>query len=254
MSGFALLALVSGVVFAGVGATVGVKLLWLSRRTQGLPERIIGGALFLLAGVAWPLLLVAGSGGPSEAAVRFATALATLIMGVGWSGMFLFTWRVFRPGEGWARALALAGICVELAAALAAAYRALTLADLSALRAPAPSGLAMLFGAHGLYVWTAIESFRYQALLRRRIPLGLADPLVADRFGKWGWSGLFGLGSISPTLVAQLTGGDPNTPAYHLMVAVCGLASSAVLYLAFLPPAAYARWVRQNSPVPEGGL
>jgi hypothetical protein len=112
----------------------------------------------------------------------------------------------------------------------------------------------MLCGAQALYVWTAVESFRYRALLRRRIPLGLADPLVADRFGKWGWTGVFGLGSITPAVVAQLSGGDPNSPAHHLVVGVCGLASSVVLYFAFLPPAAYVRWVRQNAPVPEGGL
>ena len=132
-------------------------------------------------------------------------------------------------------------------------FRALTLGDAGALRGPSPSGLVMLLGAQTLYVWTAVESFRYRALLWRRIPLGLADPLVADRFGKWGWTGVFGLGSIMPAVVAQLTGGDPNTPAHHLVVGVCGLASSVVLYFAFLPPAAYARFIRQNAPTPAPG-
>jgi hypothetical protein len=254
VSGFEFLALGSSVAFAAVGTTVGVKLLWLSRRTQGLPERLIGAALFLLSGVAWPLLLVAGGGRASEPVLRFATAAAAPIMGIAWSGVFLFTWRVFRPAEGWGRALAFAGIGVELAAGAAGAHRALTVADVSALSAPSPAGLALLLGAQALYLWTAVESFRYRALLRRRIPLGLADPLVADRFGKWGWTGVFGLGSITPAVVAQLSGGDPNSPAHHLVVGVCGLASSFVLSLAFLPPAAYARWVRQNAPVPEGRL
>lgn len=253
MGALEFLALLSAVAFVAVGAAVGVKLLLLARRTKGLPERIIGASLFMLSGVAWPLLLVATGKGVSEPVMRAALAVASLVMGGSWAGMFLFTWKVFRPSEGWARALALGGICIELAAAGAGAFRALALGDASALREPSPSGLVMLLGAETLYVWTAVESFRYRALLWRRIPLGLADPLVADRFGKWGWTGVFGLGSITPAVVAQLTGGDANTPAHHLIVGACGLASSVVLYFAFLPPAAYVRFIRQNAPSPAPG-
>src|SRR5262249_16178730 len=35
-------------------------------------------------------------------------------------------------------------------------------------------------------VWMSVESFRYGAMLRRRLRLGLADPLVANRFLLWG--------------------------------------------------------------------
>lgn len=253
MGALEFLALLSAVAFVSVGAAVGVKLLLLARRTQGLPERIIGASLLMLSGVAWPLLLVASGKAVSEPVMRAALAVASLVMGGSWAGMFLFTWTVFRPSERWARALALGGICVELAAGGAGAYRAFALGDASALPGPSPSGLVILLGAETLYVWTAVESFRYRALLRRRIPLGLADPLVADRFGKWGWTGVFGFGSITPAFVAQLTGADANTPAHHLVVGVCGLASSVVLYFAFLPPAAYARFVRQNAPAPAPG-
>lgn len=253
MGALEFLALLSAVAFVAVGAAVGVKLLLLARRTQALPERIIGAALLMLSGVAWPLLLVASGKAVFEPVVRGALGVASLVMGASWAGMFLFTWKVFRPGEGWARALALGGVCVELAAGGAGAFRAFALDDASALRGPAPSGLVLLLGAETLYLWTAVESFRYRALLRRRIPLGLADPLVADRFGKWGWTGAFGLGSVTPALVAQLTGADANTPAHHLVVGVCGLASSVVLYFAFLPPAAYARFIRQNAPLPVPG-
>jgi hypothetical protein len=253
VDGFALLALVSSLAFAVVGAAVGVKLLWLARTTKGMPERLIGGSLFLMSGVAWPLLLLVAAPGISEPALRGGMALAGLIMALGWSATFLFTWQVFRPGESWARTLAFAGIAVELLSAAAGAHRALTIGDAAALRTPSPAGLAMLFGALALDVWTALESFRYAALLRRRVPLGLADPLVADRVQKWGWTALFGIGSIAPALVTQLGGGDANTPAQHLVVGICGLASSIFLYFAFLPPAGYVRWVRQNAPSPEPG-
>ena len=246
-----LMVLASAVAFAAVGGGVGVKLLWLARRTRGFPELVVGFSLFVLAGVSWPLMLVASSPTPPPAPVlRGALACASLAMALGWAGVFLFTWRVFRPGNRWARALAGAGIALELAAGMAGVLRALTLEDALALRTPAPSGLALLLGALAVYAWTAAESFHYRALLRRRIPLGLADPLVADRFGLWGWTGVFGAGSIAPAAWAMLTGGDPNSLLSHLVVGVCGLVSSGVLYLAFLPPTAYARFVRENAPAP----
>jgi hypothetical protein len=247
-----LLVLASAVAFVGVGAGVGVKLLALARRTGGFPELVVGFSLLVLAGVAWPLMLVARAPVP-PAALRAAYVGASLTMALGWAGVFLFTWRVFRPDAGWARVLAGAGIAGVLAAGLAGAIRALTLPDAMALRKPALPGVVLLLSAQAVYAWTALESFRYRTLLRRRIPLGLADPLVADRFGLWGWTGLCGAGSILPATWASLTGGDPGSQLSHLVVGVCGLVSSGVLYLAFLPPAAYVRFVRENAPAPANG-
>jgi hypothetical protein len=231
---------------------VGTKLLLLARRTRGFAELVVGFSLLVLAAVSWPLTLVA-SASPDELVLRAARAGASVTMALGWSGVFLFTWRVFRPGPGWARTLAGLGIAAELGAGLAGAVRALALDDAAALGGRSPSGLVLLTGAQLVYAWTALESFRYRALLRRRIPLGLADPLVADRFALWGWTGVFAGGSIAPATWALLTGGDPASQLSHLVVGLCGLACSGVLYLAFLPPAAYVRFVRESAPAPAAG-
>jgi hypothetical protein len=250
-----LLVLASGLAFMGVGAAVAVKLLRLARRTRGLPETLAGTSLFLLSAVSWPLLLVVSTPEPPSAWVlRAGWAAAALAMAVGWSGVFLFTWQVFRPGPGWARTLAGVGIAVELAAAMALAYRAVSVPDPIALQVPSACGLVLLLGAETVYAWTAIESFRYRALLRRRIPLGLADPVVADRFGLWGYTVVFAFGSLAPAVFAHLTGGDPNSQTSHLMVGVFGLASSLTLYLAFLPPAAYRRFVIARAPLLAEGM
>jgi hypothetical protein len=248
-----LMVLASAMAFVVAGAGVGVKLLRLARRTRGFPERVVGFSLFVLSGVAWPLMLAAGADALPAPGLRVALAGASLAMAFGWSGVFLFTWRVFRPGPGWARTLAGVGISAELAAGLGGTIRALVLPDAAALRTPAPSGLVLLLGAQVVYAWTAVESFRYRALLRRRVPLGLADPVVADRFGLWGWTGVLGGGSIAPATWAMLSGGDPNSLSNHLVIGLCGLACSGVLYLAFLPPAAYTRFVRENAPAPTSG-
>jgi hypothetical protein len=251
MSAIELLALASALAFVAVGTIVAAKLLALALRTRGLPESLMGGSLLLLATVAWPLLLIVSAPEPPPGLVlRLAWAGASLAMALGWSGVFLFTWRVFRPGPGLGRWLAGFGISVELAAGAASALRAVLVNDPLELRVTASSGVVLLLAAQVVYGWSAIESFRYRALLRRRIPLGLADPLVAERFGLWGYTALFGGGSIVPAVVAALTGGDPNSTGSHLVVALFGLLSSAVLYVAFLPPAAYVRWVTAATATP----
>src|SRR5690606_3537968 len=35
-------------------------------------------------------------------------------------------------------------------------------------------------------LWTMVESYRYYGLLRRRLALGLSDPLLTNRFFLWG--------------------------------------------------------------------
>ena len=46
-------------------------------------------------------------------------------------------------------------------------------------------------------LWGAVESLRYYALMRRRLRLGLADPLVTNRFLLWGLGiGAAGVGSL----------------------------------------------------------
>ena len=249
MQAIELLALLSAAAFVLVGATVGAKLLWLARRTRALPETLIGAALFLLSGVAWPLLLIVSAPEPPPGWVlRLGWAAASVALALGWSSVFLFTWQVFRPGEGWGRWLAGLGISIELAAGLGGVVRAVGLAEPLELRTGSASGTVLLLGAQAVYVWTALESFRYRALLRRRLRLGLADPLVAERFGLWGWTGVCGFGGIAPAVLAQLSGGDPNSLTSHLVVAVCGLLSSVALYVAFLPPAPYVRFVRAQAP------
>jgi hypothetical protein len=250
----ALLALVSALAFVGVGAAVGARLLWLARRTRALPEALVGAALFLLSAVAWPLLLVVTLGAPLPGAwLRAAWAGAALAMGLGWSSVGLFTWRVFRPGSRFALGLTLGVVALELGAALAGMRRAfeLPVADAATLAAPSAPGLALLLGAQALYAWTTVESLHYRALLLRRIPLGLADPLVADRFRLWAVTSLCGFVSLVPNVAASVQGSAADMTLARLVVGTLGLASCAALYFAFLPPAAYARFVRERALRPE---
>jgi hypothetical protein len=93
-----------------------------------------------------------------------------------------------------------------------------------------------------IYAWGCCEPLTYCQKLRRRVRLGLADPLVANRVLLWA---VYGAGfAISQVLwVAVLAFCESLTALDALMVAATVVGEIAV-WLAFFPPARYAQWVR----------
>jgi hypothetical protein len=93
-----------------------------------------------------------------------------------------------------------------------------------------------------------VESYRYYALMRRRLAIGLVEPLVANRFLLWGTGAL---GTALATWTASipfLLMGRPEVavawmPAIQVTTACFGVVTVAIYYLTFFPPAAYRRWV-----------
>jgi len=239
-----LLLLVSTVAFVLAGASVGLRLLALARRTRQLTDFIVGASLLLLAPVAYPLILAANLGDFSLAASRALSIAAAIAMASGWMGVFAFTQRVFRPGAEWAKALAGAGaaaLAYVLVAGIAFDLRA---ADLATLRSAENPVRWLPVPAIGVYAWTAIEGFVCWERARRRLALGLADPLVVNRFLLWGVVGVCSLISVGPGFVIQFAGGDATGNATVRLVTACaGLTCAIALRLAFLPPAAYRRWL-----------
>lgn len=252
----ATLALAATLLFIGVAFVVGLRLLVMARRTRGLPELTLGLALFLIVGVGYPLTLAARVvllGQSPGIAGRVLLPLGGALMNVGWAAIWVFTWRVFRPEATWARVLASGAIAALLLLAGVTGSRAIAVEDPSVLVRPHVSGNLTLLLALASYVWTAAESLRYWALLRRRLALGLADPVVTNRFLLWGLVSVFSfLSLVGPTL-GNLAGIDvAENAVMRLTTAVAGLVCSAALALAFTPPAAYTRWVRDRAPGPAG--
>jgi len=231
-------------------AVVGVRLLMLARRTRKLPEAAFGGTCLLLGVLGLPISIAARNGlaaTPEQAGWLLAVGLgfqnlASLLLYVG-------TWRVFRRETGWAGAL-VATAALALTASLVG--HGLTVG----FRGGVDHGLWYEVGfatRAAAFLWTAGESFGYSRTLRRRLTLGLADPVVAERFRLWFWcnSGI-ALGFFA-FLVARLLGENPAaTPWVLATTSVVGIASGTALWLAFAPPAAYLRRVRRRS-VPTYG-
>jgi hypothetical protein len=246
-----------------LSVVIGVRLLRLGARSRG-PERWLGGYFFAAAvlGTVVSGVLYMGWADPSLALPEaWRAPLQALHVASNSAGLFciwLFTWRTFRPDAGWARVL-VAGA----GATLVLSFAAIGLVDRFAVHIlPGPT-YWISFGVRVAgVVWMSVESFRYASMLRRRLRLGLADPLVANRFVLWGaWAAAVTLLNLSDPLARVWYCATAGTTtqwipalAREIIVAVLaltsalGLVAAACLFLTFFPTASYRRWIVSRDP------
>lgn len=237
--------------FVAVTLAIGARLLLLARRTGGRPERLLGLGLPLTGGVGYGLLIGASlardAGWEAPALLAAATGLGKLAHDAGVCLVLAFVVSVFRPGRAWAR-----GLVVAAGAVMAAGFAGYAAGG--GLGHGRPEGLFywLEFAVIGSYpLWVAGESFRYYALMRRRRALGLAEPVVTNRFLLWGVASLLTLAAIwTVTLPALLLG--PRAPMaeaapFLMATAVWGIAAVAAYALTFFPPRAYRAWLERGA-------
>lgn len=225
---------------------VGVRLLALHRRTGGAPELLLGGMLLLSVGVGYSLMIATPRLNPAWAATLQVTS--TLAVCTGYSLLFAFTWRVFHPQAGWARALAAAGVLTLL---VQGARRTLQVAAHGAYDITAEPMSEVLIQGGAVFVaygWTSWESLRYHGMMRRRVRLGLADASVANRFLLWGLMGLAVNAGIIVNIAAFAEHVDAlQSPSVLLLSSTTGLTQVVLLVLTFMPPRSYSSWVRARA-------
>jgi hypothetical protein len=234
----------STLAFIAVGGTVGARLLLLSKRTGELPESWMGLGLFLIAAVAYPGGIAVQSGRLTGAAATVAFVVAVLSLTLGNISVGLFVRHVFRPSEGWAAAL-LAGLVLGWMAFMAACIAVAFRFEPEAYISVGPRLIARQILMVGTMGWSAAEACRFWLQLRRRRAIGLADVVVVNRLGLWALAG--GLSAFQGLwlLALGVLGIDPMSDvAARLAIGVLGTFTSVALYLAFLPPVAYLRWLR----------
>jgi hypothetical protein len=139
-------------------------------------------------------------------------------------------------------------------AGLAGAARALSASAPDTASVHVTGGWLLLcyVGYAGAFVWTAVEGLREHAMASRRLALGLADPVVVDRFRLWTLYGVSCTGITAANAVGVLLERNLSTSLVVLLPsAVLGLAAASAMVLAFLPPAWYLARVRARaSPAP----
>jgi hypothetical protein len=238
-----LVAALGGLSFILASLVVGLRILLLARRTRQLPELVIGLSLFLAGGIAYPLIVLARMAVAWPESVRVGLfSLSMLLSGIGTLCACLFNQRVFRPDAGWAKALVLGTACVQAALM---GFQVVTPGITAAALHNEGLGVRLFTTGHGVpLLWASIESFRYAAQLARRVKLGLADPVIADRVRLWGISMASSLAINLAATIAALRGIDfAATALGAIVIAPLGLIAAGSVFLAFLPPQAYLRRV-----------
>jgi hypothetical protein len=156
-----------------------IRLLGLGLRTRRGPE-VWAGLYFLGAAIGIPLRVYGSS--ILQADPELATLINTfghLFFAGGTIAMTIFTWRVFHAASRGALLFSLATITAIVAT---------TAYTLGAGLASEENSSAMIVTNFARLIptyWACFESFRYWRAMRKRIRLGLADPIVANRFALW---------------------------------------------------------------------
>jgi len=227
---------------------VGLRLLALGARGRRAPELALGAGYLLFGAIGYPLSAVARASaaeGAAHAGLWLAAALAIQNLGV--IGCYVFPARVFRPGR--------AGVAVAAAGALLLAVSWIGHGiepGWPGARSHGPWYYLGLATRAAAFVWCAAEAFAYWARLRRRLRIGLADAVVANRMWLWGTSSLLIALGFAVFAVGTLSPGGVNTAPVVLSVSACGLGAATAMTLAFFPPAFYRRWLeRGRQPLPR---
>lgn len=230
--------------FLVASLTVGVRLLRLGLRTRGLPELTIGTGFVVGAVVGYvPETVVLSTDWLSPEGEQLILSVTQVAIRLAALSILLFTWRVFRPDARWA-----GGLAGLLSACLVVSYVAFPSTQIYAQSTTERLWYDLFAVSRSLCLaWGAIESLLYYAGARKRLRLGLSDPLVCNRFLMWG----IGLSATSmlmaSTLLAPLAGVDPAAASWVLLESLLGLIGAISIFLTFFPPPVYQRFVTQRA-------
>lgn len=234
--------LLASFIFVCVGGgLLGIRLLLAGLRTRTAPELAYGSALVLMAVGVVMRLVIFGilGGGPEYHAPMIGAGVTRLITLMALAcGIHV----IFRPGVAWSKAVVtgfgLLGLC---GLAVVIAY---------------PGGIPEAgslysfgdFTAGGVALWGAAESFSYWGKLRKRLALGLIDPVTTAQFRLWGISFTFAVCASFIVGIASVVRNAPITDFPPALVAVqlCLVGTTGLTWLAFYPPRRFQRWLRSQ--------
>jgi len=186
-----------------------------------------------------------------EAGIGIALSVA-----VSSCAMLAFVRTVFRPNDRWALILSLV-----LGASISAVYIVPHL-----LGGPTPAiRILWSISRSTALLWSFFECARYYGLMRRRVALGLAEPVVANRFLLWSlWTAgtamlpLSGLGlrllALTGLVSDFTTTREPTAGAFIFAgMLFMSLSVAAIsLALSFFPPTVYKNWITNRAAARQG--
>ena len=226
--------------------TAGLRLVMLWWRTRELPELLIGIGVLCIGPVGFGLTTMAQlSRANSPELARWILGVALLATCMGAFAKCVFNWRVYHPRQPLVRWIVCAAGLL-LAGCYATEFFTSGFRN-QYLQSPANLGRSALLV--GCLLWGSAEALVYWRKMRRRLRLGLADPVVTNRFFLWGiGAGAAGLGTAIGTIAQLITGLPPlQTPWITLSSSLHGLTAAVALWLAFVPNQAYLQFVEARA-------
>jgi hypothetical protein len=242
-------ALVALFGYAVMTGTTGVRVLLLARRTRQLPEIALGFS-YLVGGLfGWALTLVGGylvTLRPEHAVLgRRMQFVGLFFLSSGTLSAALFSWRVFSS-----KSALMAALFFFLTAVLIADYVHNVL--IAGVVFPPTSMFWYWPGAMGrlaCFAWMSAAALHYYDKLRRRLPLGLADPIVVNRVLLWGLAGSITLVNAIVVCTASIIDiWGPYGPLLFLVTSITSALGALFGWLAFVPPRRYLRWIEARAP------
>jgi hypothetical protein len=219
---------------------VGIYLLRKASTTRGRPEFYLGLA-FLFDGFSY------GFGDlPYEVDVGSLLGAFIYIGRISSGGcsfaIALFTWRVFQSGAAWARGLVwLIGALIVGGLAVSALE-----GDWEGLAPLSYRGFWLdWLGEVVPFLWLAFESSRQYLMTRRRVSLGLIDPLVCNRYlliAVYATLGTITFLILVPTCIVYELYGTWSV-ALELATGIAEICALVALWMSFSAPAFYRHWL-----------
>ena len=218
---------------------VGARLLRLASRTGEAPERLLG-AMFLVTGasyIAYNLPIIFDSEAlwtPLNFAGRVLYLPAAIILAV-------FTRQVFRRESPWAAWVVYGCAALLVAGVTGSALRG----DWEGYSISSPWFWLEWSGYTIPFAWAGAESLIQRGQARRRMRLGLCDPLVCNRFLLWG---LYGTAAtiVSLAIPLQYAAYERESvfnATWDTLINAGEILTIALIWLVFFPPAVYRRWI-----------
>jgi hypothetical protein len=238
---------------------VGVRLLRAGLGADHHPELALG-IYFLISAFLSTVCQGLVYGALADPGLALVEHTSRVVLGVGVFGMAvggvaicIFTWRTFRRESAWARRAAFAGSCLALGGF---GFEALHEGFAVSL-VPGPGHWVAWLGRTAPMAWVAAESFLYWVRLRRRLRLGLAEPVLVNRFLIWSiWSAAnfinLAADLIARVIYTTLAGSSSELVMEVLrpvvigtmgVTMILGMVSAVTLFLTFFPTPSYRRWV-----------
>ena len=224
---------------------VGLRLYLLSVRTRRRPELLIA-ACFLLWALSYLFYDLPFAVVRMDALVPAVCSYASLVaLGLGNVAFAFFIRSVFRPGERWATWLVAAIVIGVVAGVAGSAW----VGDWEGIDPLAnPWYWLEYFGSFAPTIWMVAEGFAHYFKARRRLKLGLCEPLACNRFLLWGIAGALWMILEGVTTANDFVNAITGQWSFllNLGIALFEVVPVAIIGFVFFPPRFYCRWVGRS--------